>query len=394
MRLKSIQVSEKAAWIKIMQKTLTSIFFMVSLLGLSVTVAAETVSYRFGYVVTYEKKSFGSSPKDGELDRALGMARQEIWNKHLKSVSEDKLIRYEAPDVREKIESRFDEIVSLEGEARVQIDEKKEVFKISGRGEVNVTLLSTIASSGTRSDKSFSDLVIGFMVLPRLQKVVTTFDVEREATETATSRTMQESAMRVEVAGEASNSSGNAIVGEKNTAEISVSNSGSTTSIAQDADYVIGDVRQVTNNLNSFFTRAGFQATNYAEIAAYCGGPNPDLVMEAIVDRNSGDLPMNLKKGVFDATTDKNCLNGEFFIMGTIDIDSIAMVQGLWEANAAVNVEVFDLTKRIPRSFATVQSVRASGSGRTQDVAKFKAVENATEIIGSEIRTAFTNLVQ
>jgi hypothetical protein len=103
---------------------------------------------------------------------------------------------------------------------------------------------------------------------------------------------------------------------------------------------------------------------------------------------------MNLKKGVFDATTDKNCLNGEFFIMGTIDIDSIAMVQGLWEANAAVNVEVFDLTKRIPRSFATVQSVRASGSGRTQDVAKFKAVENATEIIGSEIRTAFTNLLQ
>lgn len=377
-----------------MKKLVLSILFALSLFSLPMAVLAESVSYRFGYVVPYEKKSFGSSPKDGEVQRALAMARQEVWKKHLKSVSEDKLIRYEAPDVREKIESRFDEVVSLDGEPRVQIDEKKKVFKISGRGEINVTLLSTIASSGTRSDKSFSDLVIGFMVLPRLQKSVTTFDVEREATETATSRTMQESAMRVEVTGEASNSSGNAIVGEKNTAEVSVSNSGSTTSIAQDAEYVIGDVRQVTNNLNSFFARAGFQATNYVEIAGYCGGPNPDLVMEAIVDRNSGDLPMNLKKGVFDATSDKNCLNGEFFIMGTVDIDSIAMVQGLWEANAAVNVEVFDLTKRIPRSFATVQSVRASGSGRTQDVAKFKAVENATEIIGSEIRTAFTNLLQ
>lgn len=377
-----------------MKKMFASFVLVLISLGLPITVAAESVSYRFGYVVPYEIKSFGSSPKDGERQRALAMARQEVWKKHLNDVSEDKLIRYESPDVREKIKSRFDEIVSLVGEPRVQVDTKEKVFKISGRGEVNVTLLATIASSGTRSDKSFSDLVIGFMVLPRLQKSVTTFDVEREATETATSRTMQESAMRVEVTGEASNSSGNAIVGEKNTAEVSVSNRGSTTSIAQDADYVIGDVRQVTNNLNSFFTRSGFQATNYAEIAAYCGGPNPDLVMEAIVDRNSGDLPMNLKKGVFDATTDKSCLNGEFFIMGTIDIDSIAMVQGLWEANAAVNVEVFDLTKRIPRSFATVQSVRASGSGRTQDVAKFKAVENATEIIGSEIRTAFTNLLQ
>lgn len=367
---------------------------LASMLSIAPTVLAETISYKFSYSVPYEKKGFNSKPKDGELERAIGLANEEIWKIHQRNLSADKLKRYESPDVREKIKSRLDEIVSIKGSPQIKVDTKAMVIQVGGRGLVNTTLLETIGSDGTRSDRSFSDLVIGFMVLPRLQKSATTFDVEREATEGASSKTMQEAAMRLQAEGDSSNVSANAVVGEKNAVEITARSSGQSTRISQDAEYIIGDVRQVTNGLNSFFTGAGFQANNYVDIAAYCGGPSSDVVMEAIVDRSSGDLPGNLRKGVFDATTDSGCLGGQYFILGTIDVDSISMVQGKYEASAIVNVEIFDLTRRIPRSLATIKSIREGGEGRTQDIAVSNAIDNATTRSGAEIQAAFINSIE
>ena len=377
-----------------MKKIIVLALLTLTTFSLSFGIRAETVAYKFNFEVPYEKKSWGSKPKDGEAERASAMAAGVVWKKHLGRVSEDLLIRYEAPDVRRKIENQLDEIITFEkGPPQVKIDEKRQVIIVRGWGHVHVNMLAKFGSDATRADKSFAQIPIGFLILPREEKSTTQFDDQRESTETATSRSMQESAMRLDVTGEASNASGNAIIGEKNTVEISVSNSGSVTRIAEDTEYKIGDVQVVSKGLTSFFNRAGFnKISNYSVISGFCGGPNPDLVMESIVDRSSGDIPQDLLVGVLEAVR-SDCYKGQFFISGTIDVDSIRKEQGIWLASALINIEVLDV-RGFPSTFASVQSERATGRGPSPKIAKTDAVNNAIEIIGGEIRTAFSNSIQ
>jgi hypothetical protein len=367
-----------------------TIFISLFSFVLSAQVIAETLSYRFELTVPYEKKGFGSDPKDGEMERALELALEEVWNRHRGSVSENILRQYETPENKVKIASRLDEIVSFQGSPATRVDKKARVIKIGGRGLVNTTLINAMIGGGGSQD--LANIPMGFLILPRLQKTVTTYDVEREQTEGASAKQMQEQAMRLELSGDASNVSGNAVVGEKRAAEITTRSGGSTTRTVRDADYIIGDVRQVTNGLDSFFTRSGFQASNYSDIAAYCGGPDADLVMSSIVERSSGDIPGDLRRDIFEAARDPKCLAAQFFIEGTIDVDSIRVnAQGNLQASAILNIKVTDLRAMLPKSFATIRSIEVNGSGPTEDVAIRDAIDNAALRSGEQILAAFQN---
>ena len=83
--------------------------------------------------------------------------------------------------------------------------------------------------------------------------------------------------------------------------------------------------------------------------------------------------------------------SGQYFVLGTIDIDSIELKQGITHASAIVNVQIFDLSRKIPKRIASIDSVRRDGEGSTQDKAVSNAISKATGLAGSEIVSAFAN---
>ncbi len=354
----------------------------------SVVIAQE---YKFAYSVPYKSANFSKKPKSEDIQAAIDKAASEVWKKFLLSVPQAELIQYDDPSNKARIEARFDELVTLSGEPQVRIDEGKKIIQVGGRGIINVTLLRVIVGESTRSDQTNSEIAIGFLVLPRLQQAVTNFDTERESASSSTGREMSENVVSEEISGSSSGVTERVVEGTKTATENVERNSGSTTRLAQEAEYRIGNVVQVTGALSEVFNTAGFDAYDYADIAANCGGPSSDNVMSAILDRATGDLPGAMRKGMFDATRDDGCLGGQYFVLGTIDIDSIELKQGITHASAIINVQIFDLSRKIPKRIASIDSVRRDGEGSTEDKAISNAISKATSLAGSEIVSAFGN---
>ncbi|QGG80193.1 hypothetical protein GH975_06230 [Litorivicinus lipolyticus] len=359
------------------------------LLGFGSVASAQ--EYKFAYSIPYKPALFSKKPKPEDLQAAIDNAASEVWSQFLLSVPQAELIQYDEPSNKQKIEARFDELVTISAGPQVRVDEKKKIIQVGGRGIVNVTLLRVIVGGDTRSNPVTSEIAIGFLVLPRLQQSVTSFDAEREKVTSSTGRQMSENVLSEEVSGSASGVTERTVEGAKTATESVERTSGSSTRVSQEAEYRVGNVVQVTGALSEAFNNAGFDAYDYSDIAANCGGPSSDVVMSAILERASGDLPGAMRKGVFDATRDDGCLAGEFFVLGTIDIDSIELKQGIVHASAIVNVQIFDLSRRIPKRVASIDSVRRDGEGTTEDKAVSNAISKATGLAGAEIVSAFAN---
>jgi len=352
-------------------------------------VAAEV---RFSYSVPYKSDFLSKKPKPEDLKAALDLASREVWKKFLLSVPQAELIRYDDASNKQKIEARFDEIVTLKGEPQVRIDEKNKIIQIGGRGVVNEKLVDVIIDDKSTRDKRInSETVIGFLVLPRKQLSATSFDGSRETSNSSTGRDMSERVLKEEIKGDSQGVSERIIEGNKTATERVERSSGSTTRVAQESEYGLYPPGQVTGALSQAFTDAGFDAYEYKDIAANCGGPSSDQVMEAMLERQSGDLSGKMRKGMFDATRDKDCLGGQFFILGTIDIDSIEVRQGFTNASAIINVQIFDLSRKIPKRIASIDSVRRDGEGSTEDKAVSNAISAATSLAGDQILAAFAN---
>ena len=364
---------------------------VVSILLSCWVISVSATEVRFAYSVPYKPATFSKKPKPEDLKAAIGLASKEVWKKFLLSVPQAELIRYDDPSNKQKIEARFDEIVTLKGEPQIRIDENNKVIQVGGRGVVNVTLVNVIVGESTRSNRINSEMVIGFLILPRIQLSAKSFDGSRETSSSSTGRDMSERVLKEEIKGDSQGVSERIIEGNKTAAEQVERSSGSTTRVSQESEYGLGNVVQVTGALSEAFNNAGFDAYDYADIAANCGGPSSDLVMEAILERQSGDLSGKMRKGMFDATRDNDCLAGQFFVLGTIDIDSIEVRQGFTNASAIINVQVFDLSRKIPKRIASIDSVRRDGEGSTEDKAVSNAISAATSLAGDQILAAFAN---
>ena len=368
--------------------------FFISLIALTLSITSNLVTaaeFKFAYSVPYKSAMFNSKPKAEDLNAAMELASTEVWKKYLLTRPQAELIRLDESSNKSKIESRLSEIVTINGEPQVRIDEKKKLIQIAGRGVVNENLVNVIVGASTRDNRSNQEKVIGFLVMPRLQAIATSYSPETESSVGSSSKNMSESVLNEEISGSSKGVTERVVEGNKTASENTQRSSGNLTRRSQDSEFTLGNVVQVTGALSEAFNNAGFDAYDYSDIAANCGGPSADNVMNAILDRASGDLSGDMRKGVFDATRDKNCLAGEFFILGTIDVDSIELKQGITHASAIVNVQIFDLSRKIPKRIASIDSVRRDGEGSTEDKAVSNAISRATELASNEILSAFSN---
>jgi len=351
-----------------------------------------SASIRFNYTGSYEKKGWGSSdPKPEQVDAVKRAAKMEAWKAFLRMgsqvVSQAERIQYEAK--RDVIEGRLDEIVGIDGELQIRIDKDSKTIRVGGRAIIDKVLLRVITGEDTRTNKANQDIVLGYLVLLREEKGATSFAADKESSQGSTTRNMSERVLNEEISGNSSGVTERVVEGSKSSSESVVRSSGSETRRSEDSEYVVSD-RQGTaeNSLGASFSNLGFDAYKYTDIAAECGGPSFDDATNALLDRASANLSGKMRRGIFNAT--KEC-DGEYFILGTMDIDSITREQGRVRVSVVTNVEVYDLSRRIPKVVATIQAVRNEATRSEENIAMDAAIQKSTEVAGKRIAAAFAN---
>lgn len=355
---------------------------------------AQGVTVDFDYSVTYESgNNFSKKPKATDIKAAIEQARSEAWRIYLRRVSDADRIRYATPENKAKIEASISELVSIEGQPQTIIDEQARTIRVGGVAVIDTAGIRVLIGESVRSDDSNKKKMIGFLILPRLQAsaVRREFRPEIERTDGSTNRTMTEKVLQEGIAADPNGVSERVIDANKTSREDVVRSSGIVTErresqVATWAKVSASDASTAKNFIAKAFTNSGFRATEYGQIASRCGGPSQGEIIESMIESDS--ISDRLKAGMLDAASPaNNCFPGEYFVFGTIDIDSIEKVQGKYFAQAIVNIEVSELGAW--SSIIGTVADRARGDGDSEDEARTDAIKNAAAYAAKEVVSAF-----
>ena len=349
----------------------------VSMLSLSSAMAA---SVRTTFEVGYESGFFSDSPNEETRQKVLPAARAEVWKSYV-GKQDTSLIRA-IEGKREELQKRLDEIVTNIEFIDEQVDKGSKKMRFTVRAVVSDNLVSTLVTSGGAASGAGSSF--GFLILPRIQTEAKSFDATVKKKATATTSLVQEKIEAEQVKEAEGGASERGVKGDQATMTASAKTSGSTTRKAQKVKWGLGDAKDVDANISKYLTESGYEPSAYADVAAECGSVKTAEVRADLLASETAELSDDVRKQVFKAM--REC-EQRFFAIGTLDFDSIEQDRnsGGVRARASVNVQVYELSKRIPRKVASVGPVDYYGVGPREDGARSDALKQAAKEAAQQI---------
>jgi len=349
--------------------------FIVFLLAVFVLVPVSfAASVRTTFEVGYDTGFFSDSPNEETRKKILPMARAEIWKAYVgrQDTSTIRMIDLK----KDEIQKRLDEIVTNLEFIDEQVDKGARKMKFVVRAVVNDNVVSTLLSAG--GAKSGEGSPFGFLILPRIQAEAKSFDATVVKKATATTSLVTEKIEAEQVKETDGGASERGLQGDQVTMSAKAKTSGSTSRKAQKVKWAMGDARDVDSNISKYLTEAGFEPASYADVAAECGSVKTAEVRADLLASDTAELSDDIRKLVFDAM--RKC-EQRFFAIGTLDFDSIEQDRnsGGVRARAVVNVQVYELTRKIPRKVASVGPVDYYGVGPQEDGARSDALKQSAK---------------
>ena len=350
------------------------------LLSIATLGSATAASVRTTFEVSYESGFFSDSPNEETRRKVLPTARAEIWKSYV-GKQDTSLIRA-IEGKREELQKRLDEIVTNVEFIDEQVDKDSKKIRFTVRAVVNDNLVSTLVTSGGAASGAGSSF--GFLILPRIQSEAKSFDATVKKKATATTSLVQEKIEAEQVKEAEGGASERGVKGDQVTMTASAKTSGSTTRRAQKVKWGLGDAKDVDANISKYLTESGYEPSAYADVAAECGSVKTAEVRADLLASETAELSDDVRKEVFKAMRD---CEQRFFAIGTLDFDSIEQDRnsGGVRARASVNVQVYELSKRIPRKVASVGPVDYYGVGPREDGARSDALKQAAKEAAQQI---------
>lgn len=350
------------------------------LLSIATLGGATAASVRTTFEVSYESGFFSDSPNEETRRKVLPTARAEIWKSYV-GKQDTSLIRA-IEGKREELQKRLDEIVTNIEFIDEQVDKDSKKIRFTVRAVVNDNLVSTLVTSGGAASGAGSSF--GFLILPRIQTEAKSFDATVKKKATATTSLVQEKIEAEQVKEAEGGASERGVKGDQVTMTASAKTSGSTTRRAQKVKWGLGDAKDVDANISKYLTESGYEPSAYADVAAECGSVKTAEVRADLLASETAELSDDVRKEVFKAMRD---CEQRFFAIGTLDFDSIEQDRnsGGVRARASVNVQVYELSKRIPRKVASVGPVDYYGVGPREDGARSDALKQAAKEAAQQI---------
>lgn len=333
---------------------------------------AASVQARFE--VNYESGFFSDSPNEESRKKLMPTAKKEIWKSYV-GRQDTATIRV-MEQKKGEIEARLDELVNDVQFLDERVDKNAKKMNLVVKGVVNDNLVSTLLVGASGPSGQGSSL--GFLILPRLQTEAKSFDAKVVKKASATTSLAQEKVDAEQVKETEGGAAERVIEGDKVTMKASASTSGSTTRKSQKVKWALGDAKDVDSAISKYLTEAGYEPSAYADIASECGKAKTDVVRQDMLASETAELSDDIRREVFDAA--RQC-EVQFFAVGTLDFDSIEEDRnsGGVRARASVNVQVYDLSKRLPRRVASVGPVFYYGVGPREDGARAEAMVTASK---------------
>lgn len=347
---------------------------LVFLIMFSTSFHAYAASVRVAFEIGYETGLFSSSPDEESRKKIVPIAKSEVWKTYL-GRQDTSTIRL-ADSKRDEIQGRLDEIVTNVEFIDEQVDKENRKLKFVVRATVNDNIVSTLLSAG--GARSGEASAFGFLILPRIQTEARSFDATISKKATATTSLVNEKIDAEQAKDLDGGASERTIEGDQVTMTAKAKTSGSTTRKSQKVKWALGDAKDVDSNIAKYLTEAGYEPASYADVASECGSIKTAEVRADLLASETAELSDDVRKQVFDAM--RTC-EQRFFAMGTLDFDSIEQDRnsGGVRARAVVNVQVYDLSRRIPRRVGSVGPVDFYGVGPREDGARSDALKKSAK---------------
>lgn len=355
-------------------------FLVVLLASAGLSSVAMAASVRANLEIGYESGFFSDAPNEETRKKILPAVKSEIWKSYVGRQDTSTIRLIEAK--KDEVQKRLDDIVTNVEFIDEQVDKSAKKMRFTVRAVVNDNIVSTLLSAGGAASGSGSSF--GFLILPRIQTEAKSFDATISKKATATTGLVSEKVEADQAKESEGGASERAVKGDQVTMTASAKTSGSTTRKSQKVKWGLGDAKDVDANISKYLTEAGYEPSAYADVAAECGSVKTAAVRTDLLASETAELSDDIRKQVFDAM--RTC-EQKFFAIGTLDFDSIEQDRnsGGVRARASVNVQVYELSKRIPRKVASVGPVDYYGVGPREDGARSDALKQAAKEAAQQI---------
>ena len=361
------------------------IFFFFSELSLAATVQAN-------FEVNYKSGLFTKKPNKKTRDKVLPMAREALW-KSFKAKQETATLRALEAN-KEKINEKLSELISnIEFvDERVLKDEK--ILRYVVRGVVNENQLNVFLVDS----KSGGNIGVVALILPRAVASEKAFDqtIKKDVSAVRESKSKSIDASSVEES-DTSMVEKN-LESSKEKASAGLESSGSQINRSNERIWKLSDSAQtVDSEIQRYFTEANFQVLNYSDVAAECGSKPMEEVQAVFISSPTGQPSSAISKEIKSAS--KKCrklvaeeMDLRYLAVGTMDVDSVIRDEnsGGYRANVLVNIKVYDVSKILASTVASVGNQMNYGVDSTEksavDRALGRSADEAIRLIISQLQ--------
>lgn len=357
--------------------------------GLAVIQSVMAANLRVTFEIGYETGFFSDKPNDETRNKIMPTARLEIWKSYVGRQDSSTLALIDKNSAL--LQSKLDEVVTNIEFVDEQVLQDQKRMKFVVRAVVNDNKVSSIIASASGAPKSGEGSSFGFLVVPRIQDEVKSFDATLTKKATATTQIVNEKVSAEQVKETGGGASERSLDGDKVSMTASAKTSGSTIRKSQKVKWRLGEPKDVDANISKVLTEAGFEPSDYASLASdpACASTIKTRQVREEYLASEAELDEDVRGQIFQAS--RKC-EVRFFALGTLDFDSIDRDRnsGGWRARATVNIKVHDLSRRGAPAVASVGPVDYYGVGPQEDGARSDALKlaakEAAQIVVNQMR--------
>lgn len=330
--------------------------------------------YKAKSVIKFSTSFFSSTPSKEIQQEAFNKARRNAWNEYTSTFNSSKMKSYK--EIEQSFLANLDNYITDTTLLAEKVDKENQTYVVMVRIKINEAAVNAKLTSESAAGQMSSGegSFFSFIFVARQASEVKLFEDKI----TKISRT-ESSNMAKEKSAAAS---GSMIAADSQKSMTKVQQGGSTEKKSDKIKYNVSSPQDINAAMNEILTPAGFEVVEYADVVNECGGAEPGQIMNEFV--SSANLSRLTRKAAIAGA--RNC-EVKYFAIGTLDIgmQDTDSVSGLKRVYVTVNAQVWDISRRLPKKVASVNSHPSAGLGPDSVVAQRNALKKASSDTASII---------
>ena len=353
-------------------KTLYAALGAALLVAGTVSTPATAVEVKATATVPYEAGLFSKNPTDEEKARAVAEAKLgaiKEWSASL-SPAQQRLYAKIEPQVLAQIDRYISSWVIVAEDQ----DRGLKTLTLVVRANVNDKLLRsemTALAGDAAAPAPAAEGLMASLFVARLTNSSTAFEAKvSKASESQSQRSVS--------------ASGSALSVDESAEERRLTTTGGSVSRKSAKEtYTYLSSADFDAAFNAEMTQLGYESSTYGDVYETCsGGPAVEAVEREFIAKN--DISSKSRNGMFNAA---RACDVTYFTVGNMDVSVpyTDSVTGNLKVYVSVSGRVYDITKKLPRTLASVGPILATGFGEDEASARRAALAEAAKLAGQAV---------